>query len=96
MIKRCALSKQRFDYEFIDESKDSSISYEYSEDFDEQMHVKIEDGVPVLYANKSALGLLAKTFIKLSRCDYKDGFHIHLNNDFDADEPEALRIILES
>ena len=89
------MKKHQFNYEFIDESENSSISYEYSEEFDEQLCVKIEDGVPVLYANKSALGLLAKTFLKLSMCDYKEGFHLHLNSDFDADEPEAIRVILE-
>ena len=50
--------KRQFNYEFIDESKNSSINYECSEDFDEQLNVKIEDGVPVLYVNRSAFCLL--------------------------------------
>ena len=89
------MKKQKFHYEFIDESKTSSITYEYSEKFDEELCVKIVDGVPVLYANKSALTLLAKTFLKLSMCDYKEGFHLHINCDFDADESEAIRVILK-
>ncbi len=52
--------------QFEDETYESTISFEYDEEIEERLTVKIEDGVPVLYANKSAFCLLAKTFSKLS------------------------------
>lgn len=59
-----------------------------------RMSVSVEEGVPVVYANREALILLAKTCIKLSVCEYRDGFHVALNEDLDADKPERLRIVL--
>lgn len=87
--------KQEFIYQFEDESEESTISFEYNEMVDEHLTVKIEKGVPVLYANKSAFNLLAKTFVKLAQGNYKDGFHLHLNTDFDADDSEAIRVVLD-
>lgn len=88
--------KREFNYQFEDESNNSTISFEYDEDVEECLSVKIENGVPVLYANKTAFNLLAKTFAKLSLGNYQDGFHLHLNKDFDAGEPESMRIVLDN
>ncbi len=87
--------RKKFSFEFEDESSNSTISYEYNEDIEEQLSVKIENGSAVLYGNKSAFLLLAKTFAKLGLCDYEEGFHLHINTDFDADNSEAIRIVLE-
>ena len=87
--------KLEFNYQFEDESDESTISFEYDEEIEEYLSIRIEGGVPVLYANKSAFKLLAKTFAKLSLGNYKDGFHLHLNTDFDADETVAIRIVLD-
>jgi hypothetical protein len=86
--------KRRFEFEFEDESKINTISFEYCEAVDEKFSVLVEDGVSVLYANRSALVALAKTFIKMAQCPYPEGFHVHLEEDFDGDKPEALRVIL--
>jgi hypothetical protein len=88
--------KKTFSYDFEDESEKSRISFEYDEEIEEKLAVKVESGVPVLYGNKQAFLLLAKTFSKLALGDYQDGFHVHLNTDFDADDSEALRVILNS
>ncbi len=88
--------KKKFSYEFEDESDKSTISYEYDEEIEEKFSVKIESGIPVVYGNKQAFVFLAKTFSKLSLGDYESGFHLHLNKDLDADEPEALRVVLDS
>jgi len=85
-----------FNYEFEDESEQSTISFEYDEEVEEKLAVKIEGGIPVLYGNKQAFLLLAKTFSKLLLGDYKDGFHLHINTDFDANEAEAIRIVLDN
>jgi hypothetical protein len=47
--------------------------------------------MPVLYANKQAYLSLAKAFIKLGLGEYSSGFHFHLKQNFDADEPEFIR-----
>ncbi len=86
--------KKTFKYEFEDESKQATISYEYDEEVEEQLSVKIENECTVIYGNKPAFLLLAKTFSKLAMGDYEEGFHLHINNDFDADDIEALRIVV--
>jgi hypothetical protein len=86
--------KRRFEFEFEDESP-STLSIDYSELIDEKLTVLVEEGVSVVYANRAALLVLAKTFIKMAVCSYPDGFHLHLNDDFDADKPETLRVILD-
>jgi len=85
--------KKTFNYSFEDESAESTISFDY-EDVEEKLNVVVENGVPVLYGNKSAFLLLAKTFSKLSLGSYKDGFHVHLNTDFDSDLEEVIRVVL--
>ena len=86
--------KQRFEFEFEDESESGTISFDYDPSDDEKMGVSIEDGVPVIYANRAALLVLAKTLIKMAVSRYPDGFHVHLEEDFNADRPEILRVIL--
>ena len=88
--------KNLFNYEFEDESEYSKISFEYDEEIEEKLTVKIEGNIPVLYGNKQAFLLLAKTFSKLSLGNYKDGFHLHINTNFEADEAEAIRVVLEN
>ena len=59
------------------------------------MTIVIENGVPVMYANRQAFLSLAKTFVKIAFCDYSD-FHIHLRKDLDTEQPEILRVILNN
>ncbi len=88
--------KHKFIHEFEDESKQSMISFDYDEDIEEKFDVRVEHGVPVIYGNREAMLLMAKTFSKLGICNYEDGFHLHLKKDFDADENESLRIVLDN
>ncbi len=88
--------KKIFNYEFEDESEQAIISYEYDEEIEEQLSIKIENGCTVIYGNKSAFLLLAKIFSKLAISDYEDGFHLHINNDFDTDNIETLRIVVNN
>lgn len=87
--------KKRFEFEFDDHSQQGTISFDYDEAVDERMSVCVENGIPAIYANRAALAFFAKTFIKMALCPYPDGFHIHLNQDLDAEKPEALRVILD-
>jgi hypothetical protein len=88
--------KRKFDFEFEDQAFENSISFEYDDAVEEEMTVIVENGVPVMYANRQAFLSLAKTFIKIALCDYSDGFHIHLGKDFDTDQPEILRVVLNN
>ena len=87
--------KRRFEFEFEDQSQGGTISFEYSDSVDERLSVSIEDGVSVVYANRAALLVLAKTFIRMVLCPYADGFHVHLSEDLDGDKSETLRVILD-
>ena len=87
---------RKFKFEFEDQSSENSISFEYDDAVEEKMTIVVENGVPVMYANRQAFLSLAKTFVKIALCDYSDAFHIHLRKDFDTEQPEILRIILNN
>jgi hypothetical protein len=86
--------KEKFEFEFEDTSSKNTITFEYDNEVEEKMSVVLENDVPVIYVNRQALLFLAKTFIKIALGKYSTGFHIHLAQDFDADQPEAIRIVL--
>jgi hypothetical protein len=86
--------KEKFEFEFEDTSSKNTITFEYDNEVEEKMSVVLENDVPVIYVNRQALLFLAKTFIKIALGKYSNGFHIHLAQDFDADQPEAIRIVL--
>jgi hypothetical protein len=56
----------------------------------------IEGGVPVLYVNKEACRLLAEIFARLALGTHRDGFHLHLRENFDSDASEMMRIVVDS
>lgn len=87
--------KKEFEFEFEDQSASNTISFEYDDSTEEKLSVLIESGVAVVYANRQALLLLAKAFAKMALSDYSSGFHVHFSNNFDADEPEVFRVILD-
>ncbi|NEZ61839.1 hypothetical protein D0962_03460 [Leptolyngbyaceae cyanobacterium CCMR0082] len=87
---------KKFEFEFEDLSSQNRIQFDYDEEVDEELKVVIENGMPVLYANKQAYMALAKTFVKMALGEYSDGFHIHLRQDFDGDKQEAMRCHLVS
>ena len=84
-----------FEFEFIDRSSKNQISFEYDDDVDEEIDIKLEKGKPILYANQQAFLSLAKAFIQLAMGNYGDGFHIHVRKDFDADKPEIICCVLK-
>jgi hypothetical protein len=86
---------KQFSYTYNDDSRDR-IALEYSPEADERLETSVENGVPFLYLNRSAMITLAKTLIKIANGSYSDGFHVHLHKDFNADEPERLTVLLSS
>ena len=86
-------TKKTFTYEFEPEPT-NRLSFDYSEDADEKLDVLIENGVPIIYVNRSALITLAKLLLKMALGSYREGFHVHLRKDFNADEPDRLTVML--
>jgi hypothetical protein len=84
-----------FKFEF-EEEKPNHITFDYSPEGDEELDSVVENGVPILSANRPALISLAKTFIKMAMGEYGDGFHVHLRKDLNADEPDRLIVMLHS
>ena len=87
---------ERFEYNFEDESQKNTLSFDYDDSVDEKMKIVIEDDVPTIYADRAGLLCLAKTLIKMALCNYNEGFHVHLRDDFDGENSESLRIVLNN
>ena len=92
------MSKKTFHFEFKDESaaetgrKNDAITYEYSQAEDERLRCEMIAGAPVISGNSAGLLTLAKVLIKVSMNKYRDGFHVHLHEDFNAERPEVLAV----
>ena len=84
-----------FSFEF-EQERPNHITFDYSPEADEKLDTLVENGVPILAANRAALLSLAKAFIKMALGDYQEGFHIHLRKDLNADEPDRLIVVLHS
>jgi len=50
------------------------------------------DTVPFISGNSAGLVTLGKFLIQIGMSDYKDGYHIHIYEDFNADKPEIMII----
>jgi hypothetical protein len=87
---------KKFEFEFEDRSSSNEISFEYDNEIEEKMSIVLENDIPVIYANRQALLFLSKALIKIALGEYSTGFHIHLCQDLDADQPEAIRIVLNN
>jgi hypothetical protein len=86
---------KQFSFTYNDDSKDR-ITFEYSPQADEKLHTSVENGIPFLYLNRPGMITLAKMLIKIANGAYSDGFHVHLHQDFNANEPERLAVLLSS
>ena len=86
---------QSFNFEF-EEERANHITFDYSPEADEDLDTTVENGVPILYANRPALLSLAKLFVKMALGEYKDGFHVHLRKDLNADEQDRLIVMLHA
>lgn len=84
---------KRFIYEFED-NKTNRISYDYSPEADEKLQSAIQNDEAVIYLNRPGMLTLAKILIKIAQGDYEQGFHVHLRQDFNADLPECLSVVL--
>ena len=84
---------KRFQFEF-EQDGPNRISFEYSPNADEKLAATSEGGVAALYLNRPGMLTLARTLIKMAEGDYKEGFHVHLRKDFNADLADCLTVVL--
>jgi hypothetical protein len=90
--------KRTFYFEFEDESaavsnrKHDRITHECSAAGGERLQFAVIEGAPTLLGNSAALLTSGKILVKIAMSKYKDGFHVHLHQDFDPDLPEILTI----
>ena len=47
---------------------------------------------PFISGNSAGLVALGKFLIQMGMSDYRDGYHVHISEDFDADKPEIMAI----
>ncbi len=87
--------KKKFEFEYDDASAKGELSFEYAAEGEEKLSVSLENGVPVVYANQEAFLFLARTCAKIALGEYSSGFHIHLTTDLDAEQAEAIRLVLD-
>ncbi len=52
-------------------------------------------GVPFISGNSDGLVKLGELLIQVGLSDYRSGFHLHINKDFDSDQDEVLIIGLD-
>jgi hypothetical protein len=90
--------QKRFEHAYEDESAQSKITLDYGSEDAELDRFGQADGECYLSANRSGFLALAKLFIKLAEGSYRDGFHIHLGEDYaGSDSGKTLMIaVIES
>lgn len=87
--------KKSFEFEFQDQSSSDQISFDYSDNDEEELRFGIADDEVFITANRAAFLCLAKLFVKLALGSYKPGFHIHIGEDFSgSSQGRSLHISL--
>jgi hypothetical protein len=92
--------KKRFVVEFEDGSakatgrKNDGIIMSYSGD--ELIRCFEVDGTPFISGNSAGLVKLGELLIQLGKSEYMSGFHLHIQEDFNADKKEIVIIGVQS
>lgn len=84
--------KKSFEYSFDDLSSESIMEFDYNEFLEEKFSIKTSNGLVSFEGNREAFLFLAKVFLKMGLCDYKNNFHVHFSKDFNADEQDILKL----
>lgn len=85
--------KREFYFEFKDESSESILEYESG--LSDRVTTVIERGVPILSANREGLLSLARILIQMAMGSYRNGYHVHVPENFDPDRPECVQVMLD-
>jgi hypothetical protein len=87
---------KRFVYEFEDTSP-RSLRIDYDDTDDEVLRVQVSPDFGVmLTVNQHGAMVLARILAQYATCDFQDGFHLHLNEDFDAAKAEILLLSFQA
>jgi hypothetical protein len=87
--------KREFHFEFDDESRNQALTYEAAADGTDRLMTTVDNGVPTLLGNPSGFLVLARVLIQMALGDYKNGFHLHLQQGYDPEKPDCLTIMLD-
>ena len=87
--------KHQFHFEFEDESNERVLTYEACAGGADRLVTTIDKGIPTLCGNPSGFLVLARILIQLAVGDYPNGYHIHLQQEYDPDKPDCLTIMLD-
>ncbi len=85
--------------EFVDKSaqasgtKNDGIAMSYSGD--ELLRKFDVDGTPFISGNSAGLVKLGELLIQIGLSEYKNGFHLHIHEDFDPEKLELLIVGLQ-
>jgi hypothetical protein len=85
--------KREFHFEFDDESSNRSLTYEAG--VDERLAMTAPKGVATLCGSPGGFLVLARILIQMALSDYSNGFHVHLQQDYDPDKHDCLTIMLD-
>ena len=88
--------KKRFEYEFEDTAP-GSLRIDYDDTDDEVLRVEaLPEGGVMLTLNQEGARVLARILAQYATCDFRDGFHRHINEDFHAEMPEVLTLTFKA
>jgi hypothetical protein len=82
--------RREFHFEFEDESinRNEGLTYEIPHELS-RLTATTDNGALVLTGNQAGFLVLARILAQMASCDYKNGFHFHIREDFDIDKQTA-------
>jgi hypothetical protein len=92
---------KNFEFQFLDESAAATgerydrITFPRNTG-DESLNVEMIDGSPTIVGNRDGLLKLAKILAQMALSDYREGFHLHLDQDFNANRREILTLAVRN
>jgi hypothetical protein len=88
--------KCEFRFEFEDESnsRNQALTYEVADPLS-RLTTATDNGAFVLTGNQAGFLVLSRILAQIGSCDYRNGFHIHIQQDFDPDKPDRLTVVLD-
>jgi hypothetical protein len=75
-------------------AQSDGISISYSGD--ELLRRFEVSGIPFIHGNSAGLVKLGEILIQIGLSEYKNGFHLHFREDFDADKDEIIIIGIQN
>jgi hypothetical protein len=80
--------KREFHFEFEDESnnRNQGLAYEVADPLS-RLTTATDNGV--------LCSAVARILAQIASCDYRNGFRVHIQQNFDLDKPDCLTVMLD-